>query len=93
METVLESRPATRSRSSASAVADDKSSNHARPTVTDLLGENHYAQLARTHWLRGSKPAKVQPKVVKEELWDSLEKDGFAFGSLLILENLQALER
>ncbi|EKG20245.1 hypothetical protein MPH_02478 [Macrophomina phaseolina MS6] len=66
---------------------------HARPTVADLNGENHYAQVARKHWLDCSKPPKVRPQVVKDELWDSLEKDDFPYPSLLILENLQLLEK
>ncbi|OJD40007.1 dead helicases superfamily protein [Diplodia corticola] len=66
---------------------------HARPTVADLNGENHYAQVARKHWLDSSKPPKVRPQVVKDELWDVLEKDDFPYPSLLILENLQLLEK
>jgi len=64
-----------------------------RPTVADLQGDNHYAQVARKYWLKNKKPPKVQPKVVKEELWDHLEKDSFSYSSLLILETLQALEK
>ena len=64
-----------------------------RPTVEDLTGDSHYAQLARRHWLSSNKPFKVQVGVVKEELWDHLEREGFAFGSLLLLEQLQLLER
>ncbi|GAB7350559.1 hypothetical protein MBLNU459_g1137t1 [Dothideomycetes sp. NU459] len=64
-----------------------------RPTVDDLTGDNPLAQLARKHWLGKTKQPKVQPKVVKEELWDLLEKDDFAFGSLLLLEQLQLVEK
>ena len=67
-----------------------------RPTVADLGGENSFAQLAKKHWLKSSKKTtkvKVKPDVVKTEIWDVLEKDGFAFKSLLVLENLQILER
>ena len=64
-----------------------------RPTVDDLTGDNHYAVLARKNWLGKSKAPKVQANVVKEELWDHLEKEQFAFGSLLLLEQLQLLER
>lgn len=74
----------------ASAMADSHLAT--RPTVEDLTGDNHYSQLARKHWL-GKKTPKVLPKVVKEDLWDGLEKEGFAFGSLLLLEQLQTLER
>lgn len=66
---------------------------HSRPTVADLHGENHFAQVARNHWLGTSKPPKVRPEVVKKELWDELEQADFAYPSLLVLENLQLLER
>ncbi|EON65364.1 hypothetical protein W97_04602 [Coniosporium apollinis CBS 100218] len=65
-----------------------------RPTVADLSGENHYAQIARKHWLSSTrKGTKVLQNVVKAELWDHLEQEDFAFGSLLVLENLQLLEK
>lgn len=64
-----------------------------RPGVEDLIGDNHYAQLARKYWLGKTRPTKVQPDVVRKELWDHLENEGFAFGQLLLLEQLQLLER
>jgi intron-binding protein aquarius len=73
--------------------AKGESSASLRPTVADLQGDNHYAEVARKIWVNKKKLPKVQPKVVKEELWDSLEKEGFAYGSLLILETLQVLEK
>jgi intron-binding protein aquarius len=63
-----------------------------RPTVADLHGENHFAKVARKHWLK-DKASSVRPEVVKQELWDKLEEIGFAYPSLIILENLQLLER
>ncbi|KAF2398402.1 P-loop containing nucleoside triphosphate hydrolase protein [Trichodelitschia bisporula] len=71
----------------------DFSSMHSRPTVADLNGDNHYTEVARKHWLNAAKPPKVKPTVVKDELWDKLEAEGFPYGSLLILETLQVLER
>ncbi|KAF2843143.1 intron-binding protein aquarius [Patellaria atrata CBS 101060] len=71
----------------------DFSNLQARPTVADLTGENHYAETARKHWLKSTKLSKAKLNVVKEELWEPLEKEDFAYGSLLILENLQLLER
>jgi intron-binding protein aquarius len=65
----------------------------ARPTVADLHGDNHFAKLAHKTWLNKKKAPKVNSKVVKEELWEQLEKDGFAYSELLILETLQALEK
>lgn len=64
-----------------------------RPSAADLQGDNHYAQLARNTWLKKNEPPKVRHETVKQELWDKLEKDNFAFGSLLILENLQTVEK
>ncbi|EOA82516.1 uncharacterized protein SETTUDRAFT_140653 [Exserohilum turcica Et28A] len=75
------------------AHAPDSSSLHARPTVADLHGENHFAQVARKNWLAAKKTPKVRPDVVKKDLWDHLETAHFAHSSLLILENLQLLER
>ncbi|KAF7681106.1 dead helicases superfamily protein [Alternaria burnsii] len=77
----------------ASDAPADSSSVHARPTVADLHGENHFAQVARKNWLSAKKTPKVRPEVVKKELWDELENVDFAYSSLLILENLQLLER
>jgi intron-binding protein aquarius len=62
-----------------------------RPTVDDLTGDNHYAQLARKHWLNKTKQPKVQRNVVEQDLWVPLEQDDFA--SLLLLEQLQLLEK
>lgn len=71
----------------------DSSLRHARPTVADLHGENHFAQVARKNWLTAAKAPKARADVVKTELWDELEALDFAYSSLLVLENLQLLER
>jgi intron-binding protein aquarius len=59
----------------------------------ELDGEAPFAQLAQKHWLKSKKSAKVKPDVLKNEIWDVLEREDFAFKSLLALENLQILER
>lgn len=64
-----------------------------RPTVDDLTGDNHFAQLARKHWLGKTKQPKVQSNVVKDDIWEVVEKEGFAYGPLLLLEQLQLLEK
>ncbi|KAG9235275.1 DEAD helicases superfamily protein-like protein [Amylocarpus encephaloides] len=70
-----------------------KETQDARPTVADLEGESAFAQLAKKHWLKPTKnKVKVKPDVVKTEIWDVLEKEDFAYKSLLALENLQTLE-
>jgi intron-binding protein aquarius len=65
-----------------------------RPTVADLEGESSFATLARKLWLnKKTAKVKVKPEVLKTEIWDVLEKEDFPFKSLLVLENLQILER
>lgn len=61
--------------------------------IDDLEGENEWTQLARKHWGSTVKSRKVKSEVVKNEIWDVLDNEGFPFRSLLILENLQLLER
>lgn len=67
-----------------------------RPTAGDLEGDSEFAALAKQHWLKSSKRTtrvKVKNDVLKREIWDTLEKEGFPFKSLLVLEGLQILER
>ncbi|KAL8953931.1 MAG: hypothetical protein Q9222_000218 [Ikaeria aurantiellina] len=64
-----------------------------RPEVEDLDGDNEWTPLAQKHWLRPSKSIKVKNDVVKIEIWDVLEKEGFQYRSLLTLENLHLLEK
>jgi intron-binding protein aquarius len=62
----------------------------------DEEGESGFAQLAQTHWLKASKKStkvKVKQDVLKNEIWDVLEKENFEFRSLQALENLQILEK
>lgn len=89
--------PAKRVKSSANA---DKgpTAGSGRPTTQDLEGDSEFANLARQHWLKTTKRAdevkvKVKNDVLKSEIWDALEKDGFPLKSLLVLEGLQTLER
>jgi intron-binding protein aquarius len=63
----------------------------ARPTVADLHGDSHLAQVARKHWLLANKPPRVREEVV-QELWQELKID-LEYKALLLLENLQLLER
>lgn len=55
--------------------------------------ENEWTDVARKHWSSTGKSRKVKNEVVKNEIWDVLENEGFPFRSLFILENLQLLER
>jgi intron-binding protein aquarius len=67
-----------------------------RPLAAEIEGESGFAQLARQHWLKSTKRAttvKVKEDVLKGEIWDPLEKDGFPLKDLLVLEGLQVLER
>ena len=50
--------------------------------------------LADKHWLRtNTTPSKVKTDVIKNEIWDVLERDSFECSSLIALEGLQLLER
>ncbi|RFU35852.1 hypothetical protein B7463_g493, partial [Scytalidium lignicola] len=82
--------PGARVKEDSRHVSDD-----GRPTIEDLQGGSAFAQLAKKLWHKSSKKptkVKVRPDVLKNEIWDILEKEDFAFRSLLILENLQILE-
>lgn len=63
------------------------------PGVGDLESDNHWAQLAKKHWPKPAKSKKIKPEVIKKEIWDVLEQESFYFRSLLVLENLQLLEK
>ena len=66
-------------QATSSGASTDSAIVHARPTVADLHGENHFAQVARKNWLTAKKTPKVRPEVVKKELWDELESVDFAY--------------
>ncbi len=63
----------------------------------DGVGENEgldrWTLLAEKHWLKSTHVRKVNPDLIKNDIWDPLVLDGFDFRSLLALENLQLLER
>ncbi|KAJ5778320.1 CWF11 family [Penicillium odoratum] len=63
-----------------------------RPTVVDFREDSPWVKLAKAHWL-DVKVRKAKPDVIKQQLWDPLEADGFNSRSLLILENLNILEQ
>jgi len=64
-------------------------------TAADGQQDNPWTPVARKHWLKSGGRAtrvKVKADVVKTELYDVLEASGFRYGSVLALENVQALE-
>ena len=63
------------------------------PAGEELEDDNRWIQLAQKHWLKPSKSGKVKPEVIKNEIWDVLEAEGFLFRSLLQLEHSQLLEK
>lgn len=74
--------------------AKENTREEVRPSVAEIDGENLFAQLAQKHWTsKKSSKVKVKPDVLKNEIWDVLEKEDFPFKSLLVLENLQILEK
>lgn len=83
--------PRTRGKEEPQREVDD-----GRPTVADLQGDNPFAQLAKKLWLKPTKKAakvKVKEDVLRSGIWEVLEQEDFTFKSLLVLENLQILER
>jgi intron-binding protein aquarius len=63
-----------------------------RPSISDLTDDNELAKLARETWLASTAPPKVLPQTLSQ-LWKLVEDDGFSQFSLLLLEQLQAVER
>ncbi|KAL8674133.1 MAG: hypothetical protein Q9168_001470 [Polycauliona sp. 1 TL-2023] len=63
-----------------------------KPESTDAPGEYEWTQLARKHWIKPTKKRKVKTDVIRKEIWDVLETEGFQFSSLLVLESTQLLE-
>ena len=68
-------------------------STKAATATAEAHQDNQWAPLARTHWLKpGRRAAKVKNDVIKTEMWDALEGEGFRHGSLLALESLRVVE-
>ena len=60
----------------------------------EVDSESYWTQLAEKEWLKHTNKArKVRPEVIKNDIWDVLEKEGFDFKPLYLLENLQLLEK
>ncbi|RMJ24857.1 hypothetical protein PHISP_04275 [Aspergillus sp. HF37] len=64
-----------------------------RPTVEDFREGSSWVKLAKAHWLEKTKVRKVKQDVIKKDFWDPLEAERFSLRSLLILENLNILEK
>ena len=67
-----------------------------RPTPAEVEEEEHpFVQLARKHWLKPARKAatpKVRNDVLKQGIWDVLEREGFQYKSMRLLESLHTLE-
>lgn len=61
--------------------------------ATDPSVVDRWTQLAKTHWLRSSKSTRINSQIIKTEIWDVLQDEGFEYRLLLALENLQILEK
>lgn len=59
----------------------------------ELEHRNRWTELAQKYWSQPAKSRKVNSEVIKNEIWDILEREEFLFRSLLLLENLQLLEK
>ncbi|CAL5869410.1 uncharacterized protein PFLUO_LOCUS3639 [Penicillium psychrofluorescens] len=63
-----------------------------RPAVVDFREDSPWVKLAKAHWL-DTKVRKAKPDVIHKQLWLPLQEEGFTTRSLLILENLNILEK
>lgn len=61
--------------------------------MEDFREDSAWVKLAKTHWLEVSNVRKAKQDVIKKEIWDPLEAEGFKVRSLLTLENLSILEK
>ncbi|CAO1598515.1 hypothetical protein XANCAGTX0491_002278 [Xanthoria calcicola] len=74
-------------------MSTDLAGGDSRPALEDPQAENQWTQLARKHWIKPTKIRKVKSDVIQQEIWNVLEREGFEFRSLLVLEGLQLLEK
>lgn len=74
-------------------MSTDLAGGDSRPAVEEPQGENQWTHLARKHWTKPTKTRKVKADVIQQEIWNVLEREGFEFRSLQILEGLQLLEK
>ena len=63
------------------------------PTAVDINNETYFTRIAQRLWLKSKKASRVKPEVLKNEIWDVLERESFEFRFLLAFDNLQILER
>lgn len=61
--------------------------------MDDLQGDSRWPALAESLWLGKKATRKVKPEVIRREIWDVLEQEGFPARTLQTLENLQILEK
>ena len=65
----------------------------AASTMTTPNGNDYWNDLAARLWMNDKKSHKVNPEIIKAEIWDPLQSHSFALRSLADLESLQILER
>ena len=63
------------------------------PNVDELGDEGHWTLLARQHWSKSVEPRKIRQEVIKKDIWERLQSENFEIRSLVVLENLQLLEK
>lgn len=87
--------PTAKRQKKSAASQPQKTQPPAKTAAPVADGESEFAQLAKQHWLKPSKKAtkvKVKNDVLKQNIWEPLERDKFPISSLLSLEGLQILE-
>lgn len=67
--------------------------NNDASTLEDSERFDDWNSLALRHWSKSTRAKKVDPEVIRNEIWDVLQSNNFDFRSLLALDNLQLLEK
>ena len=84
-------------KAKAAGAPEQHDSTEGRPTPAEVEEEEHqFVQIARKNWLKSTRKnaqVKVKNDVLKQGIWEVLEREGFQYKALLLLESLQTLER
>lgn len=62
-------------------------------SAMDASFDESWVTLAQKLWLTGTSVRKVNPEIIKTDIWDQLDAEHFPARSLTTLESLQILEK
>jgi hypothetical protein len=96
MPTAKRLKSSGKAKAQPAAKKNQKQSKVENTPAAEADEDTEFAKVAKKHWLKSGKRSvkvKVKNDVLKNDIWDPLEKEGFAHKALLVLESLQTLER